>query len=52
VKPREMNSADTIVAPSENGASEISRRSFFKRTAAMGAADVIATAGLTTVHQH
>jgi ferritin-like protein len=49
VKPREMNSADTMVAPSEDRASEISRRSFFKRTAAMGAAGVIATAGLTTV---
>jgi hypothetical protein len=44
-----MNSADTMVAPSEDRASEISRRSFFKRTAAMGAAGVIATAGLTTL---
>jgi ferritin-like protein len=44
-----MNSADTMVALADGGASEISRRSFFKRTAAMGAAGVIATAGLTTV---
>lgn len=49
MKPREMNSADTLVSPSEDRASEISRRSFFKRTAAMGAAGVIATAGMTTV---
>jgi hypothetical protein len=44
-----MDSVDTMVAPADKGASEISRRSFFKRTAVMGAAGVVAAAGLTTV---
>ena len=44
-----MDAANVTDAPSENGASSISRRLFFKRTATIGAAGLIATAGLTTV---
>lgn len=44
-----MDSAQVKDAPIENGALNISRRSFFKRTATVGAVGLIATAGLTTV---
>jgi hypothetical protein len=48
VKPREMD-ANVTDAPTEDNSSNISRRLFFKRTTTMGAAGLIATAGLTTV---
>jgi hypothetical protein len=41
--------ANVTDAPTEDSSSNISRRLFFKRTATMGAAGLIATAGLTTV---
>ena len=48
MKPREMESAN-ITAPAENGASVLSRRSFFKRGAAIGAAGLIAAGSMTTL---
>lgn len=49
MKSSEMDSDKVIVAPADSEASNISRRSFFRRSAAMGAVGLIATAGLTTV---
>jgi len=49
VKPKETESTSVLADASERGSSELSRRSFFKRTAVMGAAGLIATGGLTSL---
>jgi hypothetical protein len=49
VKAKETESTNLILAAGEKSSPDLSRRSFFQRTAAMGATSLIAAGGLTTL---
>ncbi len=49
MKTNEAKSANGIVTPGQESASEVSRRTFFKRSAAIGATGLIAAGGLSTL---
>ena len=47
--PNETESLNLIAAAAEDNASQLSRRSFFKRSAVIGATTLVAAGGLTTL---
>ena len=47
--PNEKNSLNLIVAATEDNASQLSRRSFFKRSAVIGATTLVAAGGITAL---
>jgi hypothetical protein len=47
--PNQTESLNLIAAAAEDNASQLSRRSFFKRTAVIGATTLVAAGGLTTL---
>jgi hypothetical protein len=49
VKAKETESTNLILAAGEKSSPDLSRRSFFQRTAAVGATSLIAAGGLTTL---
>lgn len=49
MKAKETESTNLILAAGEKSSPDLSRRSFFQRTAAMGATSLIAAGGLTTL---